>query len=138
MSRKPQTNDEKVDAMIKDFMETEGRLPTIAEIRQILPYGIGNDRASQARRRAEAKIKHGVGASPGAPRDESGDVCQEDKASSRSIPTTTELVRGLLDNVDAEYASREGLLRDALNARIRAELHEMLDEFLDQLFGRFR
>lgn len=89
-------------------MEVEGRLPSIAEIRNILPYEIGNDRASKARRRAEADIQNGGGASPYEPRGESGDECQKDKVSSVSIPSTTEMVRKLLDDVDGEFAAHEG------------------------------
>jgi len=138
MSRKPKASDVEVDAAIMKFMENNGRLPTIAEIRESLPVGIGNDRASMARRRAEARMQREGDEATDGGCDVANGLCLDQETGAGSIPMTMGMVRQLLDDLDAECARREIALRNAINARFRAEAHQMLDEVLDKFVERRR
>lgn len=81
-----------------------------------MPGGIGSDRASMARRRAEAKIRPVCEASPDGSGDASNGAVSTQGAASGSIPTITEMLRKLLDDVDGEFATHEAHLRNAMYA----------------------
>lgn len=138
MSRKPKASDAEVDAAIMKFIGNNGRLPTIAEIRESLPAGIGNDRASMARRRAEARMQREGDEAADRAGDAAHSLCLDQELGAGSIPSTMGMIRKFFDEIDAEHARRESALRNAIYERFRADAHQLLDEFLDKFVDRRR